>query len=64
MVEEEKEFFCPYCMTRQSVLVDLSGGRTQRFYQDCEICCRPIDIRLTVGAEGLESLEALTEEGD
>ena len=64
MIEEEKEFLCPYCLTRQSLLLDLSGGRAQRFYQDCEICCRPIDMRVTVDRDGISSLEALPEEGE
>lgn len=39
----EKRFRCPYCGERISVLLDASGGE-QSYVEDCEVCCRPIEI--------------------
>ena len=44
--EEDHSFSCPYCQSFISIRVDVTGGRTQVFVVDCEVCCRPIDIKL------------------
>jgi transcription elongation factor Elf1 len=39
-----KQFFtCPHCGERISMLLDLSAGY-QRYIEDCEVCCSPIEI--------------------
>jgi transcription elongation factor Elf1 len=40
----ERHFPCPYCGERISMLLDLSTGN-QQYVEDCEVCCRPIEIR-------------------
>lgn len=48
---------CPYCGEHFSIAPDLSGG-DQAFIEDCEVCCRPIEFSVTVGANGeLAALE-------
>jgi Cysteine-rich CPXCG len=42
---------CPYCGESFETAVDLSAG-SQRYVEDCAICCRPIEIVLRVGADG------------
>ena len=42
---------CPYCGESYETVVDLSAG-SQRYIEDCAICCRPIEIALSVNAEG------------
>jgi transcription elongation factor Elf1 len=42
---------CPYCGERFESVVDLSAG-SQRYVEDCAVCCRPIEIALTVDANG------------
>ncbi|HXV27628.1 MAG TPA: CPXCG motif-containing cysteine-rich protein [bacterium] len=44
MIEEDYSFLCPYCGTPLSARLDPSAGKHQKFIQDCEICCRPIQI--------------------
>ena len=44
--EEDITFDCPYCMTENTVRIDLTGGRKQQLTHDCEICCHPIVIKL------------------
>ncbi|HET7371295.1 MAG TPA: CPXCG motif-containing cysteine-rich protein [Gammaproteobacteria bacterium] len=49
---EEKDVTCPYCGETFGVLLDLTAG-DQRYIQDCEVCCQPIefDVRVDVGNE-------------
>lgn len=48
--ESEIYFNCPYCGERVSVLVeDLHGG--QSYIEDCEVCCRPIQITYEIRDE-------------
>jgi len=46
-----RHFSCPRCGERISVVLDLSAGN-QCYIEDCEVCCRPIEIRCRV-EEGL-----------
>jgi transcription elongation factor Elf1 len=36
-------FTCPHCGERISMILDLSSGY-QRYIEDCEVCCNPIEI--------------------
>ncbi|WP_046742925.1 CPXCG motif-containing cysteine-rich protein [Kordia zhangzhouensis] len=36
-------FQCPYCWEEISMLVDISV-RTQKYIEDCEVCCNPIEV--------------------
>jgi len=47
MLETEKFFPCPYCGETISMLLDLSIT-TQTYIEDCEVCCRPIEIGYNV----------------
>lgn len=42
---------CPYCGEGFETVVDLSGG-SQSYTEDCAVCCKPIEIALTVDDEG------------
>jgi len=42
---------CPYCGESYETVVDLSAG-SQRYVEDCAVCCRPIEIALRVGDDG------------
>ncbi len=57
-VEHECSFLCPYCSSEISILVEGAGAKRQVFTTDCEVCCRPILIRLEIGSDGVESFEA------
>ncbi len=57
-IEQECSFLCPYCSSELSIVVDGTAGKKQTFTTDCEVCCRPILIRLDIGSDGVESFEA------
>ena len=42
---------CPYCGERYQTPVDLTGGSFS-YVEDCQICCRPIELSGEVGAAG------------
>jgi len=49
---------CPWCGERFEAVVDASAGDAE-YVEDCQVCCRPIVIRLQVdddgGARGLQA---------
>jgi hypothetical protein len=42
---------CPYCGEPITLLVDNSEG-DQRYIEDCAVCCRPIEVALSVQPDG------------
>lgn len=42
---DEHEFTCPYCWQRIVMVLDLSAD-AQDYVEDCEVCCRPIQLRV------------------
>ena len=60
MEEVEQYFPCPHCGETISMLLDLTAG-DQRYVEDCEVCCRPIEINFTVDEHGLLSWDAHAE---
>jgi transcription elongation factor Elf1 len=48
----EHEFTCPYCGEEISMVLDLSVRR-QTYIEDCEVCCKPIEVTFTVEDEEL-----------
>jgi hypothetical protein len=43
---------CPYCGEVVDFFVDDSGGRHQRYVEDCAVCCRPIELFVTTDEDG------------
>ena len=56
-MEIEHFFICPYCWQNISMVLDLSVT-DQSYIEDCEVCCRPVNIRYKVVNEDLNSFEA------
>ncbi len=54
----EHFFACPYCGETISMVLDTSVGR-QTYIEDCEVCCRPIQIQYAVEDEAVVEFEAL-----
>lgn len=40
---------CPYCGELISLWLDSSGG-DQAYVEDCSVCCRPIEVHLSLVA--------------
>ncbi|MGL1934633.1 MAG: CPXCG motif-containing cysteine-rich protein [Fibrobacterales bacterium] len=52
---------CPYCWQSFEISVDCSVDH-QNYIEDCEVCCRPIILDITVSEEGEVWVDALSEE--
>jgi hypothetical protein len=51
---------CPYCGENITLLAD-GSVEEQQYIEDCQVCCRPMDISVTVSAEGRCLVEARAE---
>ena len=47
-VEDIYALTCPYCWQAITIRIDVSG-EDQRFVEDCEVCCQPIEFRVARG---------------
>jgi len=56
---EEINCSCPYCGENISLLIDHSIG-SQNYIEDCEVCCRPITVKINPGT-GNNQIELLQE---
>jgi hypothetical protein len=43
-VIEEVVLDCPHCGEPVALAVDTTAGREQTYYEDCTVCCRPMEI--------------------
>lgn len=39
--DDEAAYPCSFCGESNGIDVDRSAGRSQRYVQDCQVCCRP-----------------------
>ena len=62
MLVEEVEISCPYCGGQFVTLVDCSGG-SEKFIEDCQVCCAPINFHTQID-EKLELLACWTTRDD
>lgn len=46
----EVETSCPACGEDVTLLIDETAGRRQTYVEDCWVCCRPMQVRVTVYA--------------
>lgn len=45
---------CPYCGEPLELAVDEFGGRRQSYVEDCVVCCRPMEVRVTLVDDDVE----------
>jgi len=53
----EHVFQCPYCWEKISMLLDSSVMKSS-YIEDCEVCCRPIQIQALFDGSKLVSFSA------
>ncbi|MFK8068830.1 MAG: CPXCG motif-containing cysteine-rich protein [Gammaproteobacteria bacterium] len=44
---ELKKIFCPYCGESIEIVVDTSLEE-QQYIEDCQVCCRPIMLNVSI----------------
>lgn len=50
-LQYERSVLCPYCGESFISVVDASAG-DQSYYEDCEVCCRPILFHTEIDSDG------------
>jgi len=58
----EHFFTCPYCWERISMILD-SSEENSDYIEDCEVCCRPIELEFKFRGDSLASFNAKQMEG-
>lgn len=53
-MQNSAEYVCAYCGEPNTTFVDLSAGGSQSYIEDCQVCCRPNILYITVDEETLE----------
>ncbi|MEM6424353.1 MAG: CPXCG motif-containing cysteine-rich protein [Cyanobacteria bacterium P01_D01_bin.128] len=48
------EFYCAFCGEPNTTFIDLSAGLTQSYIEDCQVCCRPNQLFLTLDEDTLD----------
>ena len=46
------DFICPYCGEPADLDIDEGGGASQRFIEDCSVCCQPFEVRVSESEDG------------
>ena len=57
---EQRAISCPYCGESIQVLIDPEEAG-QAYIEDCQVCCRPITIKVVIDAGGYLSILAQDE---
>ena len=42
---------CPYCGESLELWIDETGGSSQKYVEDCAVCCKPMEVFVTVEDE-------------
>lgn len=48
---ESAEVSCPYCGEAIELVIDCSAG-SQECIEDCQVCCKPILVSVSIGDNG------------
>ena len=56
----EQNILCPYCGEPITVIIDCSVP-LQRYIEDCQVCCRPIELDVAVDSEGEPTVSVFSE---
>jgi hypothetical protein len=50
MITETVSIQCPYCGEWINIIIDESIEQ-QNYIEDCQVCCRPIELSVTIAGE-------------
>ncbi|MDH4070775.1 MAG: CPXCG motif-containing cysteine-rich protein [Ignavibacteria bacterium] len=53
---------CPYCGEAVELVVDTTAGDSQRYTEDCPVCCRPWVVIVGPGYDGAWTTTLQTED--
>jgi hypothetical protein len=44
-------YVCPHCAQSSDTVVDPSQGASQSYVEDCQVCCRPLILRVGISGD-------------
>lgn len=50
--ETEAIVVCPYCGESSAISLDPGSGASQRYTEDCEVCCNPWNVTVSYDSAG------------
>ncbi|MGG6241054.1 CPXCG motif-containing cysteine-rich protein [Nodosilinea sp. AN01ver1] len=53
-MQSTAEYICAFCGEPNTTFVDLSAGLSQTYIEDCQVCCRPNQLYVTVDDVSLD----------
>ncbi|MGC1307551.1 MAG: CPXCG motif-containing cysteine-rich protein [Phormidesmis sp.] len=48
------EYYCAFCGEPSTTFIDLSAGSAQSYVEDCQVCCRPNILYISIDEETLD----------
>ena len=54
---EWTEVLCPYCGEASEFAIDTSGDLPEELVEDCAVCCRPWQVRVTTHSDGVPQIQ-------
>ena len=62
-MQVEGEYICEVCGELIVIPLDVSAGADQEYVEDCQVCCRPIVLTVSVNVDGTAAdVETRTED--
>ncbi len=58
-LETDVAYECQACFETSYLGVDPTGGRRQRFIEDCPVCCRPNAFVVVIDRDGVATIERI-----
>ena len=62
-MNDEAEFVCGCCGQVTAFDVDPFGGSSQSYVEDCQVCCRPHRVHVSVDPDTLDVHVSVSYEG-
>ena len=53
-MENTAEYFCAYCGEQNLTFVDISAGLHQSYVEDCQVCCQPNVLYISIDEDTLD----------
>lgn len=62
-MQDSADYTCGYCGESSEIDIDPLGGQTQSYVEDCQVCCRPNRVFVSVDPETLDVRVQVSYEG-
>lgn len=53
---QSQSYTCVYCGETNHTFIDPSQGKTQKYIEDCQVCCQPNELRISYDDWNMEFL--------